>query len=85
MYQITETPDLSEKYVFISRLCAIIAQIEIHSSLSEHIYIQICESDLLDLGFRLQNNALICEYLDSQKLSKTEQSGNRGASMSSYV
>ena len=85
MYQITKTPGLSEKYLFISRLWAIIVQTEIYNSLSEHMYIQICESDILDLRIRLQNNALICEYLDSQQLSKTEQSGNRGASISSYV
>ena len=60
-------------------------QIEIYNSLSEHIYIQICESDFLDLRIHLQNNALICEYLNSQQLSKTEQSGNLGASISSYV
>ena len=84
MYQITKPGDLSEKYYFISRLWAIIAQIEIYSSLSKHIYIQICEPDLLDLGIPLQNNTLICQYLDNQQLSKTEQSGNRGSSISSY-
>ena len=70
MYQITKTPDHSEKYYFISRLWAIIAQIEIYSSLSKHIYIQICEPDFLDLRIRLQNNALI---RDSQQLSNKAQ------------
>ena len=84
MYQITKTPHLSEKYLFISRLWAITAQIEIYNSLSKHIYIQICESDFLDLGFRLQNNALTCEYLDNQELSQNKRSGNRGASIPSY-